>query len=152
SDSGVAPPPDTVIVQPGDSGGVDPGGGGGTGTALPPPAPATMDSMPPEPVPGGTPGQCTEVGVFSMRTLIAWEPQRMAEVVRLVADVGSNTVEPGVPDVMTGLPANDASEGPRGVAGVDPGQPPAPPSPGGTGGGGGSGGGGIGGGGGGSAG
>ena len=30
----------------------------------------------------------------------------MAEVVRIVADVGSNAVETGVPDVMTGLPTN----------------------------------------------
>jgi hypothetical protein len=66
-----------------------------------------------------------------MRTLIAWEPERMAEVVRIVADVGSNGVATGVPDVMTGLPSTVAA---------DPSGPPtAPPdsAPGGGGGGGG---------------
>ena len=48
-----------------------------------------------------------------MRTLIAWEPDEMAEVVRLVADLGSSEVQAGVPDVMTGLPTNDASAGDR---------------------------------------
>jgi hypothetical protein len=64
-----------------------------------------------------------------MRTLIAWEPEHMAEVVRIVADVGSNAVAPGVPDVMTGLPSTVAT---------DPSGPPtAPPDsvPGGGGGG-----------------
>jgi hypothetical protein len=41
-----------------------------------------------------------------MRTLIAWEPETMAEVVRIVADLGNTEVQPGVPDVMTGLPTN----------------------------------------------
>jgi hypothetical protein len=61
----------------------------------------------------------------------------MNEVVRLVADVGSNGVEPGVPDVMTGLPTGSAGAGP-----TAPGQPAAPNdsgSGGGTGGGGGGG-------------
>jgi len=68
-----------------------------------------------------------------MRTLIAWEPERMNEVVRLVADVGSNRVEPGVPDVMTGLPTGSTGGGP-----TDPGRPAAPndSGSGGTGGGG----------------
>jgi hypothetical protein len=39
-----------------------------------------------------------------MRTLIAWEPESMAEVVRIVADLGSNQAAAGVPDVMTELP------------------------------------------------
>lgn len=55
----------------------------------------------------------------------------MAEVVRIVADVGSNGVATGVPDVMTGLPSKVAT---------DPSGPPtAPPdtAPGGGGGGGG---------------
>jgi hypothetical protein len=43
-----------------------------------------------------------------MRTLIAWEPENMAEVVRIVTDLGSTEVEKGVPDVMTGLPTNGA--------------------------------------------
>jgi hypothetical protein len=33
----------------------------------------------------------------------------MGEVVRVVADVGSNGVETGVPDVMTGLPTNTSA-------------------------------------------
>jgi hypothetical protein len=49
-------------------------------------------------------------GTFSMRTLIAWEPEHMAEVVRIVADVGSNGVATGVPDVMTGLPSSVAAD------------------------------------------
>jgi hypothetical protein len=80
-----------------------------------------------------------------MRTLIAWEPERMAEVVRLVADLGSNDVDTTVPDVMTGLPATgapDSAPRPR------PGPDPMPPDTiGGGGGGGGGAGGGIGGGG-----
>ena len=94
-DSGVAPPGDTVVVQPGDSGGGTPSGA----TVV------AMDSVVSPPVPG-SPGECTEVGTYSMRTLIAWEPDNMAEVVRIVADVGSNGVGTTVPDVMTGLPTN----------------------------------------------
>ena len=68
-----------------------------------------------------------------MRTVIAWEPDNMAEVVRIVADVGSNGVEAGVPDVMTGLPTN--------TSGSETGPLDAPPLPGDSaGGGGGSGG------------
>ena len=118
SDSGVAPPGDTVIVQPGDSGANDP-------------MPMAMDSMtPPSP---GSPGECVDVGTFSMRTLIAWEPERMAEVVRIVADAGSNDVGTGVPDVMTGLPTNPAP--------AEPPQPASPPVPGDSAGGGSGGGG-----------
>jgi hypothetical protein len=46
-----------------------------------------------------------------MRTLIAWEPEKMSEVVRIVADLGRTEVEPGVPDVMTELPTGSASDG-----------------------------------------
>jgi len=46
-----------------------------------------------------------------MRTLIAWEPEHLAEVVRIVADLGRTEVQPGVPDVMTGLPTGSASGG-----------------------------------------
>jgi hypothetical protein len=56
-----------------------------------------------------------------MRTLIAWEPEHMAEVVRIVAGIGSNGVETGVPDVMTGLPTS--------TAGGDPGPGPSTPIP-----------------------
>ena len=63
----------------------------------------------PEPSsPGADGGDCEEVGTYSMRTLIAWEPENMAEVVRLVADLGSTEVQPGVPDVMIELPAGSA--------------------------------------------
>ncbi|MGH7515768.1 MAG: hypothetical protein ACREOQ_22950 [Gemmatimonadales bacterium] len=119
SDSGVAPPGDTIVVQPG-------GSGGGT----PPTAGAPPDTVPNPPVPG-PPGQCTQVGVFSMRTLIAWEPDRMAEVVRVVADVGSSAVDTTVPDVMTGLPTNAGAGGPS--------PPDSAPAPGDTVGGGGGG-------------
>jgi hypothetical protein len=125
SDSGVAPPGDTIVVEPGDNG---PGTPPSTG-ASPGAPPDTAGNPPPRP-----PGECTEVGVFSMRTLIAWEPDRMAEVVRLVADLGSNGVETGVPDVMTGLPTNAGAAEPRPDG--------SPPAPGDTAGGGGSGGGG----------
>ena len=63
----------------------------------------------PEPSPPGGGGECEQVGTWSMRTLIAWEPERMAEVVRLVADLGSTEVQPGVPDVMVGLPTSSGS-------------------------------------------
>ena len=122
SDSGWTEPGDTITVPPVDSTGVvPPDGGGGTPgdtvVVLPPPG------EPP------SPPECRVVGSYSMRTLIAWEPGRMAEVVRIVADVGSNGVAPGVPDVMTGLPSTGATD-PSGV-------PPAPPdtAPGGGGGG-----------------
>jgi hypothetical protein len=114
-DSGIAPPPDTVVVPPTDSGTVEPQPGSGT----PPAPPSSVDSA--ATPPGRTPGECTEVGVYSMRALIAWEPERMAEVVRLVADAGSNQVERSVPDVMTGLPTN---------AGDDPPSTPREPAPG----------------------
>ena len=100
SDSGVAPPGDTVVVEPPDSGGVPPSGG------------LMAEDSVANPPPPGTPGECTEVGTYSMRTLIAWEHEHMAEVVRIVADVGSNGVETGVPDVMTGLPTTTADPGP----------------------------------------
>ena len=84
-DSGVAVPPD--------------GGGGGT--------------MPPDSAgggSGGTPGEpeCTETGTNSMRSIIAWEPEQMSEVVRMTAEPGSSEVKPGVPDVMAGLPTPTA--------------------------------------------
>ena len=100
SDSGVVRPPDSLTVPPS-------GGGGGvipvdSGVVLPPPGPP----------------ECHAVGTNSMRTLIAWEPEHMAEVVRIVAAIGSNGVATGVPDVMTGLPT---------TAAVSPGAPTAPP-------------------------
>ncbi len=86
---------------------------------------------PPEPSrPEDAPGECEEVGIYSMRTLIAWEPENMAEVVRIVADLGSTEVQQGVPDVMTGLPAGEAT-------GADGETPPEPGDSAGGGGGGG---------------
>jgi hypothetical protein len=123
SDSGWVEPGDTLVVPPADSTGVVPPDGGGGGvtppdTAIPPPP-----REPPKPL------ECHVVGTFSMRTLIAWEPEHMAEVVRIVADVGSNEVAKGVPDVMTGLPSTVAADSST--------PPPAPPdtAPGGGGGG-----------------
>ena len=98
-DSGVAPPPDSSTVPPPPGGGVIPVDSGVVG---PPPGPP----------------ECQALGTYSMRTLIAWEPEHMAEVVRLVAAIGSNGVETGVPDVMTGLPT---------AAGSAPGTPTTPP-------------------------
>ena len=118
ADSTGMPPGDTVVVGP-DSG----------------------NSRPPS---GDPVTQCTQVGTASMRTLIAWEPERMAEVVRLVADPGSNQVDSLVPDVMTGLPASAA---PDSAIPPPPGSPSGPMPPDTMGGGGGSTGGGGGGGG-----
>lgn len=112
SDSGWVEPGDTIVVPPPDSTGVTPPDGGGettpadTGVVLPPPG---------EPPP---PPECTVEGTYSMRTLIAWEPEHLAEVVRIVADVGSNQVATGVPDVMTGLPSTVAND-PSGPAPPD---------------------------------
>jgi hypothetical protein len=74
-----------------------PSGGGGDMPSEPPDTAGT-------PVEPPEPPTCTVVGGYSMRTLIAWEPDRMAEVVRLVAHLGSSAVNPDVPDIMTELP------------------------------------------------
>ena len=102
-------PADSVIAEPGDS-------------VMPVPSPSIAAAR--------EPGECTVVDTSSMRTLIAWEPERMAEAVRIVADVGSGTVRPTTPDVMVDLPA-------AGVAGAAPGPDGSPDSAvgGGTGGG-----------------
>ena len=115
SDTGVVVPDDSTVVVPGDSGVGVPGDSGVIG-----PTPEPGELPPPEGGSGGgEPAECREVGIYSMRTLIAWEPENMAEVVRIVADLGSTEVERGVPDVMTGLPANEAT-------GADGETPPAP--------------------------
>ncbi|HEU5169564.1 MAG TPA: hypothetical protein VFU46_03450 [Gemmatimonadales bacterium] len=86
ADSGVVVPPDKGVVVP--------------------------DSVVPVPAPTeAAPAECTPAGTHSMRTLIAWEPEHMAEVVRIVADLGSAGVQTGVPDVMTGLPTSEPSGG-----------------------------------------
>ena len=84
--------PNLVCRWPVDSGSVGPG----DSAATPPP----MSSGAP---PRATP-DCVVLDTTSMRTLIAWEPDRMAEVVRIVADIGIGAAEPAVPDVMIGLP------------------------------------------------
>jgi hypothetical protein len=102
--------PNLACSWPADSGTVDPGGGGsgvpGDSAIAPPPT----DSTPPAP-------ECTIVDTTSMRTLIAWEPERLAEVVRIVSDLDSTAVEPGVPDVMAGLPTEIADSAPSGGGG-----------------------------------
>ena len=121
ADSGWIEPGDTIVVPPVDSTGVVPPDGGGGRT------PGDSVFIPPFPGEPSGPPECTVEGTFSMRTLIAWEPEHMAEVVRIVADVGSNGVATGVPDVMTELP--------RTVAADPSGAPTAPDSsPGGGGG------------------
>jgi hypothetical protein len=112
SDSGWIEPSDTIVVPPADSTGVvPPDGGGGGGTP--------GDTLIELPRPGEPPQapECTVEGSYSMRTLIAWEPEHMAEVVRIVAHIGNGEVEPKVPDVMTGLPTGTS----------DPGSPTPPP-------------------------
>jgi hypothetical protein len=113
SDTGIAPPPDSVVVPPTDTlvlppvdstGVVPPNGGGG---GLPPDTVELPPIEPPEPP------ECTVDSSYAMRTLIAWEPDRMNEVVRLVAHIGSNPVATGVPDVMTGLPSVTISDPPE---------------------------------------
>src|SRR5215204_2907990 len=111
SDTGAPPPPDTVSVPPPDSG------------RIPPQPPDTVDTPPSPPdstisalvdSTGGVnpPAECQAEGTYSMRTLIAWEPEHMNEVGRLVAHIGSGEVQPNVPDVMTGLPGATMDSGP----------------------------------------
>jgi hypothetical protein len=135
SDSGVAPPPDTISVPPPDTVLVPPDTLPGPPDTLPAPPPPDTVPLPPDSsgtVPpnggGGTPrdsvwptepAECTVAGTYSMRTLIAWEPEHMNEVVRIVADVGSNGVATGVPDVMSNLPTTVASDQPGGSAPPD---------------------------------
>jgi hypothetical protein len=108
------PPPDTVPVPPPDPGPIDSSGSvppdGGRGGGVGPGDPGTPGDTVPPPGPREPP-ECTVAGTYSMRTLIAWEPEHMSEVVRIVADVGSNAATPGVPDVMTGLPSTVAADG-----------------------------------------
>jgi hypothetical protein len=110
-DSGVAPPPDTVSVPPPDTVGIPPIPPD-TGGVLPPidSGGTIQPDTIPIPVDSGLvrPPECHQEGTSSMRTLIAWEPNHMAEVVRLVAYIGSSRVEPNVPDVMTELPGGAA--------------------------------------------
>jgi hypothetical protein len=117
ADSGVATPPDTVAPPEPDTVGIPP---------IPPdttvvPPIDSIDVPPPDSVtiPGDSgvthppePPECHTEGTWSMRTLIAWEPEHMDEVVRLVAHIGSSEVNAGVPDVMTSLPGGAADSVP----------------------------------------
>jgi hypothetical protein len=58
-----------------------------------------------------------------MRTVIAWEPQDMAEVVRVVTSIGSSEAETGVPDVMSGLPTSTPADSGSGSGGEPGGFP-----------------------------
>jgi hypothetical protein len=108
--------PNIVCRWPTDSGVVFPDGGG---------TPPDSGSMPPmPPLPG--PGSCAPEGSMRMRTLIAWEPERMAEVVRLVADEGRGRVAPGVPDAMAGPSHQGESWGGGTGRPTDPTMPPSP--------------------------
>lgn len=106
-DTTSTPNPDSVPVIPPDTAfpptdTVPPDSGGGI-----PPEPPDTAGPPVEPPEPPMPPNCTVVGLFSMRTLIAWEPDRMNEVVRLVAHIGNSAVNPEVPDVMTELPTGN---------------------------------------------
>ena len=118
SDSGVTRP-DTVSVPP-DTVGIPPMPPDTVGTppynpdsTIAPPV-DSIDVPPPDsigfPVDTGEvqPPECHPEGTYSMRTLIAWEPDRMDQVVRLVAYIGSSEVQTNVPDVMTRLPGGAA--------------------------------------------
>jgi hypothetical protein len=109
SDSGYVPPPDSAPILPPDTvfpptDSVPPDSGGGGGMPPEPPQPPDTAGPPVEPPEPPLPPICTVVGLYSMRTLIAWEPEEMDEVVRLVAHIGNSAVNPDVPDVMTELP------------------------------------------------
>jgi hypothetical protein len=107
--------PNMVCRWPADSGVVFPDSGG---------VPRDSMSMPPmPPLPG--PVACAPEGSTRMRALIAWEPERMAEVVRLVADEGRGRVAPGVPDAMAGPTHGGSSWGGMGRP-TDPAMPPQP--------------------------
>ncbi len=108
SDTGVVPPPDSVPVPPSDTVVLPPV----DSTGVVPPS-DTVGLPPVEPPLPPQPPECTVDGSYAMRTLIAWEPDRMNEVVRLVAHTGSNPVATGVPDVMTGLPGVTTSDPPE---------------------------------------
>jgi hypothetical protein len=105
--------PNLVCTWPGDTGVVVPGD-----SVLPVPDDSVGTTSDPSRLEDGT-GECEEVGTYSMRTLIAWEPENMAEVVRIVADLGNTEVQQGVPDVMTALPTREAT-------GADGETPPEP--------------------------
>lgn len=107
--------PNIVCRWPADSGWVFPDSTGAPPDSLP---------LPPPPHPG--PVSCTPEGSLRLRTLIAWEPERLAEVVRLVADQGRGAVEPGLPDPMAGPTHHGEGWGGRDGGPGDPTMPPFP--------------------------
>jgi hypothetical protein len=111
-DSSWVPPPDSIPVPLPDSvfPPIDSAPSGGGGGGMPPEPPDTAIPPPGEPPRPPEPPTCRVVGGYAMRTLIAWEPEEMNEVVRLVAHIGSGTVNPEVPDVMTGLPTGGVTD------------------------------------------
>jgi len=94
--------PMMVCHWPGDSGVVHPDSGGTAGDST---------SVPPGGGGSSGPGTCEPEGSYRMRTLIAWEPEHLSEVVRLVADLGSGAVQPMVPDPMAGPAFGGTSTG-----------------------------------------
>jgi hypothetical protein len=99
TDSTILVPPDSVVPVPG-------------------------DSTPEDTLGGFGPPECAVEGTYSMRTLIAWEPEHMTEVARIVAHIGSSGAATGVPDVMSGLPTTtppDSGSGSGGEPGGFPG-------------------------------
>jgi hypothetical protein len=97
-DSVFVPPPDSVPSEPPDTTGLPP---------VPPDTAIALSDSVPVPSDSGVvqyPPECHAEGTYSMRTLIAWEPKNLNEVVRLVAHIGNSEVETDVLDVMTGLP------------------------------------------------
>jgi hypothetical protein len=102
--------PNIVCHWPVDSGIVFPDSGG---------------TMPPDTASSG-PGSCESVGSMRIRTLIAWEPERLAEVVRLVALDGRGFVAPAVPDAMAGTSHQGESWGGGVGTPTDPAMPPQP--------------------------
>ena len=104
--------PNIVCTWPVDSGIVFPDSGGG-------------GAMPPDTASSG-PGSCEPQGSMRIRTLIAWEPERLAELVRLVAMDGRGSVAPAVPDAMAGTSHQGESWGGGVATPTDPSMPPQP--------------------------
>jgi hypothetical protein len=128
ADSGVTPPPDSVPLPPPDTVGIPPIP---PDTTVPPPIDST-GVVPPDtvhiPVDSGVVHppevvECHAEGTYSMRTLIAWEPEHMTEVVRIVAHIGNNGVATGIPDVMTELPSTTPADSGSGSGGEPGGWP-----------------------------
>lgn len=70
------------------------------------PAPGSSDSAWYRPDTGSVPPPCrsAESSFYSARTFIAWQPDSMRRIVRIVADTGRSRAPNDVPDVMAGLP------------------------------------------------